>query len=319
MRSSTTIDKRCSHSRGCLSLLLIWTLICGITAPRVDAAGNWLTKLFALLSTPNTEQIDTPTDAVISRTRPTLNSGHIEGNLRVLKPEPFSMGAQTTVTGDLFLSGSASVQSYEAVVDDGGPTSPAYAVSISGLSGKIHTHTKPITLPAVVPSSVPMPTGLRTITIRTQSDVAAIGHWTTVRALNVTPAGLLIDVPPGNYGTYTVNGNSRLNFITGTYNFANTFTLDGSASLQSTGVVTINVAQNLTVNSGAVVLGSYTSPGDVRLNVLGSSLNINGSSQVSALVRAYNGAVTLNGKSQVRGQVIANSFTVNGGKVIGAV
>src|SRR5687767_7533375 len=107
--------------RSCLSLLLIWTLICGITAPRVDAAGNWLTELFALLSTPNTEQIDTPTDAVISRTRPTLNSGSIEGNLRVLKAEPFSMGAQTTLTGDLFLAGSASLQSSEAVVDDGGP------------------------------------------------------------------------------------------------------------------------------------------------------------------------------------------------------
>src|SRR5687767_6116671 len=143
MRSSTTIDKRCSHSRSCLSLLLIWTLICGITAPHVDAAGNWLTKLFAHPSTPNTEQIDTPTDAVISRTRPTLNSGRIEGNLRVLKPEPFSMGAQTMVTGDLFLAGSAAIQSSEAVVDDGGPTSPAYPVSMSGLSGtsgKIHTH-----------------------------------------------------------------------------------------------------------------------------------------------------------------------------------
>ncbi|HKO42786.1 MAG TPA: hypothetical protein VJU84_05825, partial [Pyrinomonadaceae bacterium] len=219
----------------------------------------------------------------------------------------------------LFLAGSASIQSGEAVVDDGGPTSPAYAVSISGVTGKIHTRSKPITLPADFPSSVPAPTGVRSITIRTQSDVAAIGNWQTVRDLNIARAGLTIDVPPGNYGTFTVNGNSRLHFTTGTYNFGNTFNLDGSASLQATGNVTINVGKNLTINSGAVVLGSYTSPGDVRLNVLGSSISINGSSQLSALVRAYNGTVTLNGNAQVRGQVIANSFTLNGGKVIGAV
>src|SRR5688500_7269446 len=65
--------------RSCLSLLLIWTLICGTAAPRVDAAGNWLIELAtALLSTSNTEQIVTPTDAVISRTRPLLKSGRIE-------------------------------------------------------------------------------------------------------------------------------------------------------------------------------------------------------------------------------------------------
>src|SRR5687768_11982354 len=118
---STTCGSGWVVSRSCLSLLLVWILICGITAPRVDAAGNWLTELFAPLSTPNTEQLDTPTDAVISRTRPALNSGRIEGNLRVLEAEPFSIAAQTTLTGDLLLAGSASLQSSEAVVHDGGP------------------------------------------------------------------------------------------------------------------------------------------------------------------------------------------------------
>src|SRR5687768_4154851 len=153
--SNTQPPTRKLYSRCCLSLLLIWTLIFGTAAPRVDAAGNWLIELStALLSTSNTEQLDTPTDAVISRTRPTLNSGRIEGNLRVLKPEPFSISTPTTLTGDLFLAGSASIQSDDAVVDDGGPNSPPYAVSISGVIGKIHTNTKPITLPADFPSSV---------------------------------------------------------------------------------------------------------------------------------------------------------------------
>ena len=337
MRSSNLVPPTRSshlHLRSCLSLLLVWALLCALAAPRVEAAvvnarnnhsgiGDWLNNLAKVLTSyvvePNIAPADSPTDAVISRTRPTLSRGRIEGNLRVLKPEPFSIGDQTSVTGDLFLAGSAAIHLNEETVNDGGPSSHPYTMSIAGVSGKVHTHSKPITLPSDFPSSIPASTGGRSITIRTKSDVAAIGDWQTIRDLNVTRAGLSIDVPPGNYGTFTINGNSRLNFTAGTYNFANTFNLDGSASLQATGVVTINVAQNLTINSGAIVLGSYTSPGDIRLNVLGSSLNINGSSQVSAMVRAYNGTVMLNGNSQVRGQVIANSFTLNGGKVVGAV
>ncbi|MCA1605070.1 MAG: hypothetical protein LC775_06280, partial [Acidobacteria bacterium] len=76
MRSSDAEPPSKLHSpyRTCLSLLIVWSLICGITAPRVDASGHWLLELStALLSTSNTEQLDTPTDAVISRTRPTLN------------------------------------------------------------------------------------------------------------------------------------------------------------------------------------------------------------------------------------------------------
>ncbi len=352
-RSAARRQSWSGHLRTMLSMLLVWGLLCQTATPRVSRAtvqpeksangpgvhkrdnANWL-EAFARAVLPayfeepvaveNTEPTDTLTDAVISRTAPTINSGRIEGTLRVLKAEAFAIAASTQITGDVFLPGTPSIQlnsgaQHSGTIDDGGPSSPGYAVSLMGvkLPGKIHTHAHAITLPSDFPSSVPAAAGLRTLTIRTQSDVAAIGDWQTVRDLSVTRAGLSIDVPPGNYGTFTVNGNSRLNFTAGTYNFANTFNLDGSASLQATGVVTINVGQNLTINSGALVLGSYTSPGDVRLNVLGSSLNINGSSQVSGLVRAYNGAVTLNGTAQVRGQVIANSFTLNGGKVIGAV
>lgn len=225
------------------------------------------------------------------------------------------------------MPGSPSIQlnggaQHGGVVSDGGAILPNYSLTLSGgivLPGRIHTRADAVPLPADFPSSVPSATGLRTISVNSQSDIASIGNWQTVRDLSVTKSGLTIDVPPGNYGTFTINGNSRLNLTAGTYNFANTFNLDGSASLQTTGLVTINVAQNLTINSGAVVLGSYTAPGNVHLNVLGSSLKVNGSSQVSGMVRAYNGNVVLNGTAQVRGQVIANSFTLNGGKVIGAV
>jgi hypothetical protein len=282
------------------------------------------------------------TDAVITRHHPTLNAGRIEGGFRLLLAEPFTLNGNTQITGDLYLPGSPAIQlnggaTHGGIVSDEGDAIPNYPVTLSGsinLPGKIHTHVDPrcyppataggtdktcALLPPDFPASVPAPSGTRNVIIRSQSDVSDIGDWQTVRDLNVKAARLTLEVPPGNYGTFTVNGNSRLNFSAGTYNFANTLNLDGSASVQTTGRVDINVAQNLIINSGAIVPGSYTAPGDVHLNVLGASLEINGSSQVAGLIKAYHGRVTINGNTAVRGQVIADSFTLNGGKVTAAV
>ncbi|HEX8184522.1 MAG TPA: Ig-like domain-containing protein, partial [Blastocatellia bacterium] len=83
--------------------------------------------------------------------------------------------------------------------------------------------------------------------------------------------------------------------------------------------MTINISQALNVNNGSLQPGNFTSPGDVQVNVLGSSLTVNNASQVTALVRAVKATVTLNGTSVVRGQVIANALNMNGGKITGAV
>jgi RHS repeat-associated protein len=337
-----------------LCLLLVWTLVCQTLVPtswtvqgkptlksvETSSARNespdWAKQLSgnaagsvvaAEPATPVDPPPNTLTDAVISRGHPNISAGRIEGTLRLLQGESFALGGNTQILGDVLIPGSPSIQlnggaQHGGVVNDGGAVLPNSTLTLSGgivLPGKIHIRSDAPSLPSDFPSSVPAATGSRTVSVNSQSDIALIGDWQTVSDLSVTKSGLTINVPPGNYGTFTVNGNSRLNFTAGSYNFANTFNLDGSASLQATGVVTINVDQNLTINSGAIVLGSYTAPGDVHLNVLGSSLKVNGSSQVSGMVRAYNGTVTLNGTAQVRGQVIANTFTLNGGKVIGAV
>jgi len=270
----------------------------------------------------------TITDAVVSKHKPTLNSGRIEGTLRVLLGESFTISGNNQITSDLYLPGTPTIQlsgaaRYAGTINDGGLTTPAnYIVNLSGdvdLPGRVHTQVDPVQLPADFPTSVPAPSGTRAVSIHSQSEIAGIGNWQTVRDLSVSRSGLTVNVPPGNYGTFTVNGNSRLNFTGGTYNFANTFNLDGSASIQATGFVVINVAKSLTVTSGALVAGSYTSPGDVRLNVLGTSVNVNGSSQICGLLRGDNATVTVSGTAQVRGQVIADSLILNGGKVIGSV
>jgi hypothetical protein len=277
---------------------------------------------------PQGANLTTITDAVVSRQKPNLNAGMIDGSLRVLVGGSFTINGATQITSDLFLPGTPTIalnggSHYGGLINDGGAAAPNdYTLTLNGgvsLPGKIHTQADAIQLPDF-PNSVPPATGMRTVSVNSQSAVANIGNWQTVRDLNVTGSHITIDVPPGNYGTFTVNGNSQLKFIAGTYNFANTFNLDGSASVQTTGLVTINVGHNLIVNSGAVVSGSYTSPGNVIVNVLGTTLTVNGSSQVTGLLRAYNATASVSGTAQVRGQVIVNALTLSGsGKIIGAV
>jgi RHS repeat-associated protein len=300
----------------------------GFSSQFVQAGANGWSEVVSTTSSGSDVSRATITDAVVLSHKPTFNSGRIEGTLRILLGESFAINGSTELTSDLYLPGTPTVQlssgaQYGGTVSDEGAATPAnYTVTFTGgvnLPGRIHNHVDAITLPSDFPLSIPAPTATRTANVHSQSDVPGIEDWQTVRDLNVTGSHLALDVPPGNYGTFTINGNSQLNFNAGTYNFSNTFNLDAGARLRATGLVTINVAKNLTVNSGAVVLGSYTSPADVHLNVLGSLLSVNGSSQVSGLIRAYNGKVILKGTSQVRGQIIADSLTLSGGTVIGAV
>jgi hypothetical protein len=163
----------------------------------------------------------TITDAVVSKHKPTLNSGRIEGTLRMLLGESFTINGNNQITSDLYLPGTPAIQlsgaaQYGGTVSDGGVATPAnYIVSLSGevdLPGRIHTNVDPVQLPQDFPSSVPAAGGTRSVSIHSQSDIAGIGSWQTVRDLSVSRSGLTVNVPPGNYGTFTDNGNSRLNF-----------------------------------------------------------------------------------------------------------
>lgn len=305
-----------------ISLLLVYALL--LQCLSVFSRVTYAAPLPRVMPPP--VSAETISDAIVSRHKPTLNHGQIDGSLRVLLGESFTINNATAITSDIFLPGTPTIQlssgaQHGGAINDGGPSAPGnYTLTLANnvvLPGRIHTQVADITLPSVA-SSVPSASG-STVTITAQSQVESIGDWHTVRDLNVTGSNLVVDLPPGDYGTLTINGNSQVNLSAGTYNFANTFNLDGSATLQATGSVVINVGGNLTINSGALTLGSYTTPANVQLNVLGSSLHIKGSSQVSALISAYNAEAKFSGTSQVHGRVIADRVTLNGGKIIGAV
>ena len=345
--SNSPAERRRSSSIGLpkrlISLLLIYALLLQcipafsrVAHARTTIPTNWNevksepalhNELATLTPPPVAPLAETITDAVISRHKPTLTSGRIEGSLRVLLGESFTISNATPITSDVFLPGDPSVQlntgaQHGGLSNDGGDASPVnYTLTLSNnanVPGRIHTHADAIELPAV-DDSIPAANGTRNVTVNSQSQVASIGDWQTIRDLNINGSHITVNMPPGNYGTLTINGNSQVNLSAGTYNFANTFNLDGSAKLQATGAVEINVARDLTINSGALTLGSYTSPANVHLNVLGALLNIKGSSQVSALISAYHAQAKLSGTAQVRGRLIADTVTLNGGEVTGAV
>jgi RHS repeat-associated protein len=298
-----------------------WGGLTGYVSQAGDLFGNaagWLPSLF--------QQSGPITDAAVSRHRPSLNGGSIEGSLRVFSGESFTFNTPFQITGDVYTVGNPQITvnsgaSYGGKVDDAGSATPSgYPVTLNGgfkMAGKIHVKANALVLPQDFPASVPAPSGTRTVNINTPADVSQIGDWRTVRDLNVAPPNLVFNVPPGNYGTFSLNGASRLNFTTGTYNFAGTINLNSGAVVESTGKVTINVGQAFNLNSGSFTTGAGTAPGDIILNALGTSFSLNNTSTVAALVRAPNANVNFNGTPTLRGQVIANYLNLNGGKIVG--
>ena len=292
----------------------------------IDAAAASAFEYLASFFTPAPPE-PVITDAAVSRNRPSLNGGSIEGSLRVMKGETFGINTPFQLTGDLYTVGTSNIilnsgATHGGLVDDGGAAAPSgYPITFNSnlhLSGKIHRRADALPLPSV-PASVPAAGGTRTVNLNSATNVAAqIGNWATVKDLNVTPGGLVIDVPPGNYGTFTLNGNSRLNFTAGTYNFAGTVNLNAGANIQTTGKVVVNIGQSFNLNQGSFVAGPNTLPGDVVMNVLGTSFNINSNCLITAQVRAYNANVNFNGTNPIiHGQVIAGWLNMNGGKITG--
>ncbi|HEY7543634.1 MAG TPA: IPT/TIG domain-containing protein, partial [Blastocatellia bacterium] len=255
--------------------------------------------------------------AAISQHTPSLNTGRIEGSLRVFEGAQWNINGGFQLTGDMFVVGTPDIRtngnaSHGGIIDDGGSPAPSgYRINLNGgvqIPGKIHIRADAVALPSDIPTSVPQPAGTRSININSATDVNNVGDWATVRDLNVNSPNVTIDVPPGNYGRFTLNSACRLNFTSGIYNFAQNLHLNGGTSVQATGAVTITIGETMAINGGAILPGQGTGSGNIRLIVLGSSLNLNGVTDVTGLVRAPNSQVHLNGTSKVRGQVIAGTL-----------
>lgn len=268
-----------------------------------------------------------PIDAAVSRKTPNLSNGRVEGNLRVYTGQNFSFEGGFVVTNETYVVGTPNVTvatnaTFNAgtVDESGSPDPTGYTVAINGTSrllGKIHRRSDSLAFPGDIPTGVPQPTGTRIVNINTSADLANIGDWHTLKELHVNKSGETITVPAGNYGAFSVTGNSRLNF-SGVYNFTDGFAFASNASIKATGVTTINIASSATISNTGVLIGENTLPGDIKINVLGATLSISGNASIKALVRVPNGTASVTGASLVRGQVIADKVEIlTNGNVIG--
>ena len=291
------------------------------TSPRAQA-GNTASLYERLTSfigySSGEPQTPPPVDAAISRKVPTLTNAYVEGNLRIYTGESFSMDGGFVVD-DVYVVGTPNVTvatnaTYHAppIVENGSADPTGYTVAINGTSrlvNKLHIHSDPLAFPAGTPTAVPSPAGTRVVNINISADLNTIGDWTTLRDLHVNKSNEQITVPPGNYGSFSVTGSTRLNFSAGVYNFSDGFAFASNATIKVTGQTTINVGSSATISNTGLLFGEDTLSGDIKLNVLGPSLVISGNTTIKALVRVPNGTAQMSGSSQLRGQIIADSWS----------
>ena len=140
----------------------------------------------------------------------------------------------------------------------------------------------------------------------------------TLRDLTLNGNVGQVTVPPGTYGTFTVNGGSGLVLgVAGglqavNYNLQN-LNLNGSSTLKVVGPVILTVANGFTANG---TVGASNNPAWLQLQVASGGFTLNGGCTVYGLVLAPNGTVIINGNSTLIGASASDQFILNGGGLV---
>ncbi len=274
---------------------------------------------FGLAATAQTVQTNL---AVTVRHAPSLNGGTIQGSLQQLNGESATVNGGFAMTGDLLVPGTPTLRingnpTLAGTVVGAGSTSPTgYQITLNGNCSLryLRTRTTPVSLPTV--SAPPSPTGTRNVTINSAGQ--SYGDATTLRDLTLNGNVGMTSVPPGTYGTFTVNGGSGLVLgVAGglqavNYNLQN-LNLNGSSMLKIVGPVVLTVANGFTANG---TVGASNNPAWLQLQVASGGFTLNGGCTVYGLVLAPNGTVIINGNSTLMGTSASDQFTLNGGGLV---
>jgi probable HAF family extracellular repeat protein len=260
--------------------------------------------------------------AVTVRHAPSLNSGTIQGSLQQLNGECIIANGGFAMTGDLLVPGTPTLvlngkPTYAGTIVGSGSTSPSgYQVILNGNCSLryLRTRTAPVSLPTVaVP---PAPKGTRCVNLNSAGQ--SYGEATTLRDLTLNGNVGMIAVPPGTYGTFTVNGGSGLVLgVTGavqavSYNLQN-LNLNGNSTLKIVGPVGLTVANGFTANG---TVGASNNPAWLQLQVASGGFTLNGGCTVYGQVLAPNGTVIVNGNSTLVGTSASDQFILNGSGLV---
>src|ERR1051326_6899481 len=251
MNLSCLINNLFSHHPGAtLRALLIALALFGICISRLPVAFMLADKIDA---------------GAVVRHAPDIN-GQVQGTVRQLTGEDVSLSGNASITGELLVPGTPTVEKYGnptvgGILQGKGNAQPSgYKVKLDGNVdlGYLITRTDPIPLPSV--ANPPSSTGNRDVTVNNGTD--PIGDFATLRDLTLNGNAGLIAVPPGNYRDFKASSGTGFVFgIAGStqpavYNF-NDLKLDGRSDLQLLGPAIITLANGLTINGTA---GSPNNP-----------------------------------------------------------
>jgi len=261
------------------------------------------------------------TATVSVRHAPTLN-GMVIGSVQVASAESFALNGSSSVSGDLLVPGTPSVRLnghpiYGSTLDASGGTLPnGYVVTLNGGATLRHVvrRVDPLSLADVM--SPVGPTGTRDVMISQPEQ--SVGDYSTLRNLTLNGSAGTVALPPGNYGAIVINGGSTL--VLGDSAGANpaaygfqTLTVNGSGHVSVIGAVHLVLAIGGSCNG---TIGDAAEPEQLALEIAAGNFTLNGSASVSGSVTASNGAVVLDGSSQLLGAVISDRLIVNGGAVL---
>lgn len=259
------------------------------------------------------------------RHAPTLNA-MVEGSVQLVSPESLTLNGNATVTGDVLVPGTPSVvlngqPFFAGVIDATGATQPAnYSLTLNG-NAVLRYAVRRVDPPAMpVVAAPPAPAGSRNVTLSSASQ--SIGDFGTLRNLTLTAGAGMRTIPPGTYGSFTLNGNGGIVLgVAGAaepavYNFqsltVNTLP-GGTAQIQVVGPVIVTLAGSTILNGST---GSAAHPEWLTLQLANGGVTISGNATLHGRVLAPRGTITLNGNAILDGTVVADRLTLNGNSLL---
>lgn len=255
----------------------------------------------------------TPTALV--RHAPVLN-GMLNGSLQITSPESFALNGVVTISGDLLVRGTPTVQTNGTAIlgkTENGPgeTTPSnYAITLNNgvVVHCVMRRINAVELPSV--AAPPPPAGTRDVFLN--SSTASAGDFKTVRNLSLNSGAGTVSLPAGSYGAITANNGTALllgtaGATTPSLYTLQSLTLNGSSTLQFAGPAIVTLANGISLNGS---VGNALHPEWLTLRIASGNVVLNTGAIFHGYVVAPNGLVSLTGTSTLHGRVISDQLSI---------
>ena len=249
-------------------------------------------------------------------------AGDVLGSLQILTAENVTFNSGGMVSSDLLIPGTPTVKASSSSstfagikYGTGSATPTKHTVTLNGGSTLRYLICRTDAIPMPTVAAPPKAAGTRDVTIRASTQ--SLGDPKTLRNLTVTGTGTTVTLPPGTYGTLTVDSSSVLVLgVAGAttpsvYNVAGFLTKTKSA-VQVVGPIIINSAAGPNISGN---FGNATHPEWLVFNVAAGGLTLGGGGITFAgdvIAPSTTGAICVGDQCKLLGRVVCDTLTVSG-------